>query len=304
MAQNLSDDKPIMFITGQNGMLGQQITQRLAGTYRIHGLTRKNNSSNNPSWNYRELLKELNFQAPDIVIHLAGAGIADKRWNQKYKQTIYESRIQGTKWLVDEIMLFDHQPKTFVCASAIGYYGHRPNEILDEQADKGNNFVAKVAEHWEAATSSLKATDVRLINLRFGMILAKNGGALKDMLLPFKLGLGGRLGDGQQQYSWISIEDVILILEFLINNLKCQGTYNLTSPNSVTNAQFTQTLAKTLKRPAFMHMPAFMVRLIFGEIADELLLADAQVLPKRLLAEGYEFKHAELQQALKYIIKG
>ncbi len=304
MAKNLSHAKPIMFITGQNGMLGQHITQELDQTYHIHGLTRKNTSTNNPSWNYRESLKELNIQAPDTVIHLAGAGIADKRWSQKYKQTIYDSRIQGTKWLVDEIMLFDHKPKTFLCASAIGYYGHRPSESLDEESAKGNNFVAKIAEHWEAATKPLKSTDIRLINLRFGMILSKNGGALKDMLLPFKLGLGGRLGDGQQQYSWISIDDVIQVLDFLIKNPECQGVYNLTSPNSVTNAQFTQTLAKILKRPAFMHMPAFMVRLIFGEVADELLLADAQVLPKRLLAGGYQFKHTELDQALQCIIKG
>lgn len=284
-------------------MLGQQITQSLSEKYHIHGLKRKGSSPNNPSWNYRESLAELDIKAPDIIIHLAGAGIADKRWSEKYKQTIYDSRIYGTQWLVDEVNLFEHKPKLFICASAIGYYGHRPNETLTEDSEPGDNFVAQISKNWEAATNDLENSQTRLINLRFGMILSATGGALKDMLLPFKMGLGGRLGDGQQQYSWISITDAVSAIDYFINHNDCSGVYNLTAPQSVSNQKFTQTLAKQLQRPAFMHMPAFMVRLIFGEVADELLLADAQVLPQRLQETDFEFKHPELQQALASILK-
>ncbi len=303
MTQINSDGKSIIFITGQSGMLGQQITQSLSDKYHIHGLKRKNLSPNNPSWNYRESLAELNIKAPDIVIHLAGAGIADKRWSKKYKQTIYDSRVYGTKWLVDEVMLYEQRPKAFLCASAIGYYGHRPNEVLNENSEPGNNFVAQISQQWEAATNGLKDTETRLINLRFGMILSATGGALKDMLLPYKLGLGGRLGDGQQQYSWISIHDAIKAIDYLINQPSCEGVYNLTSPHSVANQAFTQTLAEVLNRPAFMHMPEFMVRLVFGEVADELLLADAQVHPQRLIEAGFEFDQPKLDQALQAILK-
>ena len=302
MTQILPNGKPIIFITGQTGMLGQQILKSLSTDYHIHSLRRDTSSPNNPSWNYRESLAELNIKAPDIVIHLAGAGIADKRWSDKYKQTIYDSRIYGTKWLVDEILLFDQRPKIFLCASAIGYYGNRPNEILNEKSKSGHNFVAQIAKQWEIATNGLKNTETRLINLRFGMILSKTGGALKDMLLPFKLGIGGHLGTGKQQYSWISIEDVTRAIEHLIKQTNSQGVYNLTSPQPISNTEFTQMLAKTLKRPAFMHMPAFLVRLLFGEVSDELLLASAHVLPQRLLEEGFEFKHRDIKQALQSIL--
>lgn len=294
--------KPVIFLTGQSGMLGQHLIQSLSQQYQVVGLQRNTSSTNTPSWNYRELLKQLNIKAPDIVIHLAGAGIADKRWSKRYKQTIYDSRINGTKWLVDEILLHDELPKTFLCASAIGFYGHRPEEKLTEAAEKGDNFVAQIAENWELATNKLLSGNIRVVNLRFGMILSKTGGALKDMLLPFKFGLGGRLGHGQQNYSWIGIDDASQAINFLIQNEQLQGPINLTSPHPVTNQRFTQILAKTLNRPAFMHMPAFVVRLVFGEVADELLLADAHVLPERLLNAGFEFKQAELSSAMEALL--
>lgn len=302
MSHSSPIEKPTIFLTGQSGMLGQHLTQSLSADYHVHGLTR-NGSANNPSWNYREALAELDIETPDILIHLAGAGIADKRWTDSYKQTLYESRSYGTQWLVDEIMLYDQQPKTFISASAIGYYGNRPGELLDEDSPPGDNFVAQIAKQWELKTQRLKHTETRLINLRFGMILSKTGGALKDMLTPFKLGLGGRLGDGKQIYSWISIADATAAIDFLINQDQCEGIYNLTAPQAVSNQEFTQTLAKTLNRPSFMHMPAFVVRLIFGEVADELLLADAHVVPKKLQEAGYEFRHPSLADAMQEIFK-
>lgn len=302
MNQKKPQGKPIVFITGHSGMLGQKITELLGQKYQIHGLKRNKSSATNPRWNYRELLKELDIKAPDIVIHLAGAGIADKRWTKKYKKTIYDSRIVGTRWLVDEVMLFEQRPKAFLCASAIGYYGHRPEEILNETSESGNNFVAKIAKDWERATERLKDTETRLINLRFGMILSADGGALKDMLLPFKLGLGGRIGHGQQHYSWIAISDAVRAIEFLIIKTNSSGIYNLTAPESVTNRTFTSTLAKTLKRPAFIPMPELMARLVFGEVADELLLADANVKPQRLIDAGFEFEYPQLDSAFQALL--
>ena len=298
----MNSNKPILFITGQNGMLGQQLKQTLADQYQIVGLERNTESLNKPSWNYRQMLTQLNIKAPHSVIHLAGAGIADKRWSEKQKGIIYDSRINGTQWLVNEIMSHQEQPKTFICASAIGYYGHRPAEQLTEDSAKGDNFVAKISENWELATERLDSATTRVINLRFGIILSKNGGALKDMILPFKLGLGGRLGTGQQQYSWISISDAVKAIRFLLGKPELRGIYNLTSPNAVSNLDFTKALAKALNRPAFMHMPEFAVRLIFGEMADELLLADAHVLPERLLSAGFKFDHPELPTAFKELL--
>ncbi len=303
MTNAMNPNKPILFLTGQNGMLGQQLTQKFAEHYQVVGLKRNNQSPNEPKWCYQQALDELNIAAPDVVVHLAGAGIADKRWNKKYKDIIYNSRVNGTQWLVNEIIEQKARPHTFISASAIGYYGNRPNEILDEDSSKGDNFVAKIAIDWEQAIQSLESVGTRIINLRLGMILSASGGALKDMVLPFKLGLGGRLGSGQQQYSWISITDAIRAIDYLIKQTNCHGPFNLTSPNSVSNKEFTRTLANTLNRPAFMHMPAFMVRLIFGEMADELLLADADVSPKKLVSAGFTFNQAQLPEALNELLQ-
>lgn len=287
--------KPIVFITGQSGMVGTALSEFLSHNYHVHGLERTQSSANNPSWNYRQLLKKLNIDAPDIMIHLAGAGIADKRWNTNYKQIIYDSRINGTQWLVDEVLIHEQRPQLFLSASAIGFYGHRPGEVLTESAEAGSNFVAKISQNWEKATAPLSQAGIRTVNMRFGMILSQNGGALKEMLLPFKLGLGGRMGDGQQKYSWVAIEDVIHAINFLINNSNIEGAVNITSPNAVTNSDYTRFLAKALNRPAFFHMPKPVVRLAFGEVADELLLADAEVKPEKLTAAGYAFKQPELK---------
>lgn len=290
----MQTNKPVIFVTGQNGLVGSHLKTSLADTYEIVGLERTNSSNNNPSWNYRQTLKKLAISAPDAVIHLAGAGIADKRWTQAYKQTIYESRINGTQWLADEILIHEVKPKAFLCASAIGYYGHRPGELLDESSSVGENFVAKIASQWEAATERLSRADVRVVNMRFGMILSPKSGALKEMLLPFKLGLGGRMGNGQQTYTWVALEDVNEAIRFLLNNSKIKGPINITAPNPVSNQVFAQSLAKALNRPAFIPMPKTLVRLIFGEVADELLLADAQVQPTRLLAAGFKFTQPDL----------
>ncbi len=298
----MSIQKPIIFMTGSSGMVGTYLTQALAHNYHIHLLERTGSSANNPSWNYRQSLKKLNIKAPQIVVHLGGAGIADKRWSQKYKKTIYESRINGTRWLADEVSVHDEKPQLFLSASAIGYYGHRPGELIDESSSEGTNFVAKIAANWEKATERLTRDNIRVVNMRFGMILSQHGGALKDMLLPFKLGLGGKIGNGTQMYSWISMDDVSAAIEYVIQNETLSGPVNFTTPNAVSNSAFTQTLANKLNRPAFIHMPKFMVRLIFGEVADELLLADVNVKPIQLNDAGFVFKYPKLDQALEHMI--
>jgi len=294
--------KPILFLTGQNGMLGQFLTHFLSDHYQVEGLVRDGQSPNNPRWNYQAKLKELGIKAPHAVIHLAGAGIADKRWSERHKQTISDSRTAGTQWLVDEILMHETHPAAFLCASAIGYYGHRPGEQLTEKSVMGNNFVAQVAAHWEHACHRLEKSAVRVANLRFGMILSPTGGALKDMRLPFKLGLGGRLGHGRQMYSWIAIDDAARAIQFILQDETLSGPINLTAPHAVSNTKFAQTLAQSLHRPAFMHMPATLVRLIFGEVADELLLADAHVLPERLTQAGFEFEFPELTAAWSHLL--
>ena len=299
----MSTAKPIIFLTGQNGMLGQFLSHALADKYQIVGLTRDRQSASTPRWNYSPMLKQLKIKAPHAVIHLAGAGIADKRWTAKYKRIISGSRTAGTQWLVGEMMIHDDLPETFVCASAIGYYGHRPGEALTETSEGGDNFVAKVASYWEHACQRLDKTNVRVANLRSGMILSPSGGALKSMILPFKLGLGGRLGNGQQIYSWIAIDDAAKAIQFILENKPMNGPINLTSPNPVSNKVFTATLADVLERPAFMHMPKMLVRLLFGGVANELLLADAAVQPAKLQAAGFEFDYPKLKPALQHLLK-
>ncbi len=296
--QHSMKQQPTVFLTGQNGMVGQRLKQHLSRAYHVVGLERDKHSDTDPTWNYQQSLEQHQIAAPKAVIHLAGAGIADKRWTPAYKEKIFASRINGTRWLVEEMLRHDQRPETFICASAIGYYGHRPGEQLDEYAAPGDNFVTRVAADWEHTTVVMQEHGVRTIQLRFGMVLDHSGGALKNMLTPFKLGLGGRLGDGRQQYSWISLTDAVRAIKFLLEHQAAVGAYNLTTEHAISNAQFTRSLAKALQRPAVMHMPAFMVRWLFGQLADELLLAHAKVYPKRLLDAGFEFQANTIQQGL------
>ena len=290
--------KPLVFITGSSGMLGQALIKQLSEQYETIELKRNSSNPNHPTWNYSDSLNSTNQAAPYAIIHLAGAGIADKRWSEGYKKTIYDSRINGTRWLVNTINQNKLKPEVFICASAIGYYGHRPQETLDETSTAGINFVAKVGKDWEQAADELNQTHTRLIKLRSGMILDSSGGALQNMLTPFKLCLGGKLGTGKQFYSWIGLTDATRAIRFLLQNEAASGVYNLTTENPVSNAEFTQALATTINRPAVFHLPAAIVRLAFGEVADELLLADVNVLPKRLTQLGFEFSHPKIASAL------
>jgi len=239
----------------------------------------------------------------DAVIHLAGESIAEGRWTLGKKARIRESRIQGTSLLSQTLAGLSLPPKVLVSASAMGYYGDRGSEILSEDSNSGNGFLAEVCREWEAATAPAVEKGIRVVHLRFSLILSKAGGALAKMLLPFRMGAGGRIGSGKQYWSWIAIDDLIsVILHVLISN-SLQGPVNVATPNPVTNAEFTEVLGKVLKRPTLFPMPAFAARLAFGEMADPLLLCSARLQPSRLIAVNFEFQYPELEGALHHLLQ-
>ena len=237
----------------------------------------------------------------DVVIHLSGETVAG-RWIAAKKTRIRDSRVISTTNLSDALAKSERPPKTFICASAIGYYGNRGNEILTEQSSSGTGFLSEVCREWEAATHAAANAAIRTVNLRTGLVLSPDGGALKQMLLPFRLGLGGRIGSGRQWWSWIHIEDFVAAVHHILHDNSLRGPVNMVSPNPVTNSEFTRTLAAVLKRPAILPIPAFAARLAFGELADEGLLTSARVEPKRLITGGFEFKFPQLDSALQDLL--
>jgi uncharacterized protein (TIGR01777 family) len=238
----------------------------------------------------------------DAVVNLAGEGIAEGRWTDDKKRRIRESRVKGTKLLGDALANLTVPPKTFVCASAIGYYGNRDDELLTESSAAGDGFLAKVCAEWEEATALATEKGIRVVNARFGVILDTNGGALKKMLPPFRMGVGGRIGSGKQWMSWIALDDVVGALNFALTNDSLQGPVNFVAPSPVTNFEFTKTLGKVLSRPTVLPIPAFAIKLLFGEMGEALLLGGQRVAPKRLVAGGYEFSYPKLEPALAHIL--
>ncbi|HEV7475949.1 MAG TPA: TIGR01777 family oxidoreductase [Pyrinomonadaceae bacterium] len=239
----------------------------------------------------------------DAVVNLAGESIAEGRWTDEKKRRIRESRVKGTKLLGDALANLTNSPKTFICASAIGYYGNRDDEVLTETSAPGDDFLAQVCKEWEEATALATEKGIRVVNARFGIILDKEGGALAKMLPPFRMGVGGKVGSGKQWMSWITLDDVIGALEFALANDSLRGPVNFVAPNPVTNAEFTKALGKALSRPTLIPIPAFGVRLLFGEMGEALLLGGQRVAPKRLLSERYQFKHSQLEMALRHVLQ-
>lgn len=293
-----------IFVTGSSGLVGTDLCLALnKNNHKVHKLVRTtNNNCFAPDWDI-ELEQENDKITADAYIHLAGENIAAKRWSDKQKKRIYDSRIIGTQNLVKKILSSPNKPKTFICASAIGFYGNRGKELLDETSEAGNDFVSKVSEDWEQATQPLKDNGIRVVNLRFGVILSTKGGALQKMLIPFKLGLGGAIGSGQQKFSWVSLDDAVKAIIYILDQQQIHGPVNVTSPNPVSNKFYTKSLAKILKRPAFFTMPALVCKTLFGEMAEELLLSSQSVMPKKLIKNGFVFDHLEIDTALVHILK-
>lgn len=240
----------------------------------------------------------------DVVINLAGENIAGGRWTDDQKRKIRDSRVNGTHLLSEAIAKLTKKPRAFICASATGIYGDRDDETLDEQSDSGGGFLAGVCREWEKATEPASKAGVRVVNLRFGPILAREGGMLAKLLTPFKMGMGGKVGSGKQFISWVAIEDAVQAIKLAIEDASIHGPLNIVSPNPVTNEEFTKTLGHVLNRPTALAMPAFAARLAFGEMADEMLLASQKVIPKKLKQLGYQFAYPNLDGALRHYLGG
>jgi uncharacterized protein (TIGR01777 family) len=247
-------------------------------------------------------LSQEQLEGFDAVVHLAGESIAEGRWTAAKKKRILDSRVQGTKLLSETLARLKNPPRVLVVASAIGYYGDRGGEILTESSSRGSDFLAEVCEAWERAAQPAKEKGIRVVHPRIGIVLGKGGGALAKMLLPFKLGLGGRLGSGNQYMSWIALEDLVGVIQFALNHSALNGPVNAVSPAAATNNEFTKTLGRVLNRPTIFPAPAFALKLLLGEMAQALLLSSANVKPQKLLETKYPFKFAGLEPALRNLL--
>lgn len=295
-----------ILVSGASGLVGSAVVRSLStrGDTTIH-LVRSTpkDAAREILWNPQAGIEDASaLEGVDAVIHLAGEPIAEGRWTEEKKRRIRESRVQGTRVLAEALAGLKQKPSVLLSASAIGYYGERGNEILTEESTPGDDFLSKVCREWEEATAEAERAGIRVAHMRFGIILDAKGGALAKMLTPFKLGIGGRLGSGEQYMSWIALDDVIGVIEHLLEKDAVRGPVNVVAPNPVSNSEFTKALGSAISRPTLFPVPKFAVRLAFGEVADLALLASQRVEPKRLKESGYVFKHPELKAAFKHLL--
>jgi uncharacterized protein len=291
-------------IAGASGLVGSALIPILKSMgAQITRMVRSKPKAGELEWhpNHDELSPE-SLAGFDTIINLAGENIAGGRWTDDQKRKIRESRINGTHLLSEAIAKLSPKPRVFICASATGIYGDRDDEVLDEQSESGGGFLAGVCREWEEATKPAIEAGIRVVNLRLGPILAREGGMLAKLLTPFKMGMGGKVGSGRQYISWIAIDDVIQAIKLAIEDASIHGALNIVSPNPVTNEEFTKTLGHVLNRPTALAMPAFAARLAFGEMADEMLLASQKVIPKKLANAGFVFEYPELEPTLKHLL--
>lgn len=295
-----------ILISGASGFIGSALKSslELAGN-EVYTLVRKPSdkaSQKTIYWNLEkgELEPEL-IEGFDAIINLAGENIADERWTKNKKNAILNSRISATRLLFETVKKLKSPPKVLINASAIGYYGDRGENWVDESSPPGKGFLAEVCKEWEAATYPHAELGSRVVLIRIGVVLDKSGGVLQKMAPPFQFGLGGRLGSGEQYLSWISLRDLIKIIEFAIQTPSVSGPVNAVGPNPVKNSEFTKALGKVLSRPTFLPLPAFMVKLVFGQMGEELMLASTRVRPEKLLKERFVFSDETIEAALKVI---
>lgn len=243
------------------------------------------------------------MEGADAIVHLAGAGIADARWSEARKKVLRDSRMNSTRTLVDAIAQLQQKPRVLIAASGVGYYGDRGDETLTESSSNGDGFIAALARDWEAESLRAESLGLRVVMLRFGMVLSAHGGALPRIVTPFKLGVGGRLGSGKQWISWIALEDATGVIRSVLVDEKLSGPINVVTPNPVRNAEFTTALARVLHRPAIFPVPGFALRLALGEMADELLLVSQRVNPRKLVTQGYAFRFPDLDAAFHSLFR-
>ena len=290
-----------ILVSGSHGLVGKALIGSLESSgHEVLRLVRSTPKPGEIEWHpNQDAMDEARLEGFDVVINLAGENVAGGRWTEDQKRKIHDSRVNGTHLLSEAMAKLEKRPRVFLCASATGFYGDRDDEVLDEHSDSGGGFLAGVCREWEMATEPAVAAGVRVVNLRFGVILAREGGMLAKLLTPFKMGMGGKVGSGKQFISWVAIDDVVSAINLALNDETFRGPLNVVSPNPVTNEVFTKTLGHVLSRPTALAMPAFAARLAFGEMADEMLLSSQYVVPKRLSDAGFEFKYPELEGALK-----
>jgi uncharacterized protein len=297
-----------ILVSGSTGFLGTALVETLEGqNHSIARLVRPGTSEKSVGGVHAQAVAwdpvtgrfdAAGAEGADVLIHLAGASIAGGRWNASRKELLRTSRMDATRHLIGALGKLQRPPRVIVSASAVGYYGNRGDETLTEASTQGNDFLAGLCREWEAETAHGAEFGARVVNLRFGIILAAHGGALPRMALPFKLGAGGRLGDGRQWMSWLTLREAVSIVQFALVTPGFTGPVNAVTPNPVQNKEFTSVLAKALRRPALFPAPAFALRLALGEMADALLLTSQKVIPTKLADSGYRFLQPNLAGAL------
>lgn len=295
-----------VLVSGSHGLVGQALIKSLTNDgHEVCRLVRQHRTvgSSEIEWHPNDgKIDASKLEGLDAVVHLAGESIASGRWTDEKKKKIRESRVKGTQLLSQSLAQLQGPPAVFVSASAIGYYGSRGDELLTEESAPGNDFLSEVCVSWERSTSAAVEKGIRTVLARFGIILNQNGGALAKMLPPFRMGFGGKIGDGQQWMSWIALDDVIGGLRLLLQPGAVSGPVNFVAPNPVRNDEFTKALGHALSRPTVFPVPSFVARMAFGEMADALLLASARINPQRLSEAGYQFQYPNIDGALSHML--
>lgn len=296
-----------ILITGASGLIGNalQASFKEKGYEMLLASRSEPKDEGHIKWN-----PDTGFSAEDLprlegldtVIHLAGENISGLRWTEEKKKAIRDSRVFGTRSMIETFDKLKQKPKVFISGSAIGFYGDRGDDEMTESSSAGKTFLSEISKEWEAESRRAEDMGIRTVLLRTGIVLSKDGGALATMMTPFKLGIGGVIGSGEQWMSWISLDDVVRIINFVLENEDFRGAINVTAPNPVTNREFTKTLGSVLYRPTFLPLPEFAVHMVFGEMGDALLLDSTRVVPKRLLDAGFEFKYPNMKDALEHAV--
>ncbi|MEO8562521.1 MAG: TIGR01777 family oxidoreductase [bacterium] len=302
---HIPESSSVVAVSGATGLIGTALVEHLRargiGVRRLVRVGRA--AAGDVEWDpMRGVLAPDALEGVDAVVHLAGEPIAH-RWTSARKQAIRESRVRGTELLARTIAVMKRKPSVLLSGSAVGYYGDRGDEVLDEESAPGSDFLAGVVREWEDATRLAADAGIRVVRLRTGLVLSPRGGALERLLIPFRLGVGGPIGSGRQWMSWISLHDHLRVMEHALTTTTLAGAVNAVAPNPVTNAQFAVTLGRVLTRPAFVRVPGFALELLYGEMARATILSGQRVLPKALVRSGFEFAHPTLEQALRFELK-
>jgi uncharacterized protein (TIGR01777 family) len=295
-----------VLVSGSTGLIGSALVRDLADEgYIVTRLVRPSSATEGDAviWDPEKGTVNCNgLTGHDAVVHLAGENIAGSSWTPKRKALIRDSRVRGTELLCETLCRLTRLPATLVCASAVGYYGDRGNELLREDSPPGKGFLSEVCREWEEVTGEAARKGIRVVNLRIGMVLSTGGGALAKMLPAFRMGAGGRIGSGEQYVSWIALPDLVGVIRHTLATDSLEGPVNAVAPHPLTNREFTKLLGRILGRPTIAVLPAFAARLLFGEMANELLLASARAEPAKLLASGYRFRLPEPEGALRHLL--